>query len=227
MPLGGNKSSQEILFERVIQDHHNLQKRVERLETLEFHKKSWGIGCISFVDYDDTFTALKAVLRVDLPNKVSGIYAYTQATIWWSLKSYDDSGGIIPLYMTVNNLAANYSYAYSFTKGGATTDVGADAQAQFIVGRVVDDQVSAGIIHVPFWTKENWDVRVFGEWICHNDDDEAGSKTERGNWGGYQLSAGPPLRFDFFLPAARRLYGQVYLYGWCPEIADTGVPVDV
>ena len=198
----------------------NHEKRLERLESLEFMNIADAAGCITFVDDD---IGVDAVKRVDTTPAVVP-YPYTTMTIFWALTAANAPP--TALYMTIDGLAgANYNYAGSYTQGGATNDFAADGQTAWLVGHVGQYDYATGVIHLPFWPLSDL-PRAFGEWTMFDVTESSGQTVQRGNWGGYHTAGSRrPFRFDFFA-AAGNLTGNVYLYGWCPEMTAGGGPPD-
>ena len=210
MALGGN--DQEILNE-IIKQQKIDNKRIERLETLEFHKARLGMGCIEWLDYD--IQGAVASMRVDVPAPVGVTYGWTHLTVFYALTG--SAGNTIR--MTINNIAlANYAYNYSYTRGsgvGITTSVGAEGQTSMVVGRFPSSAYVVGWYHIPFFPVPIY-VHTYGEWVTYNSQLEAGSVVEKGEFGGVYLPDGQRVnRIDIFASAGN-IGDYVYLYGWCP-----------
>jgi len=199
----------------------DTEKRVARLETLEFMNITDSGGCITFIDSD---IARDAVKRVDITPAVVP-YPYSQATIFWSLFAYTSPP--VPLYMRIDNLSgANYNYALSYTQGGATNDIAADGQTAWLVGYLGQYDSAIGRIDLPMWPLSSY-PRAFGEWTMYDSTEQAGMTVQRGNWGGFNIAgARRPFRFDFFAGGGGDIDGNIFLYGWCPQMTNTGAPVD-
>ena len=221
MALGGSDSELPRTLEDLIARQTRIDKRVERLESLEFHNARNGLGCITFVDYD---IARDAVKRVDTTPAVVP-YPYTTMTIFWCLFAYTSPP--VPLYMQIDGLvAANYNYALSYTQAGATNDIAADGQTAWLVGYLGQYNFAIGRIDLPMWPLSCY-PRAFGEWTMYDSTEEAGATVQRGNWGGFNVAgARRPFRFDFFAGGGGDIDGNIYLYGWCPEMTVGGGPPD-
>jgi hypothetical protein len=225
MVLGGNKGPQQEqlrLMNRIVEKQVNIDKRVERLETLEAAKEQTGLGCITFSDSD---IGLDAVKRVDVTPFTTGAnYTFSTLTIHWCLLVGEE--GAVPLLMQVDGLvAANYNYAWMKTVGGVYSDAGVDGATAWVIGNVDNGVYSIGSITVPLFTLSDY-RRAFGEWAMYDASGGSGATVERGSWGGYYLGNGRPSRFDIFCAGTPNLTGSVYLYGWCPEMTPGGAPVD-
>ncbi len=227
MVLGGSEQSPQLdrTINTLIEKQIKIDKRVERLETLEAAKKQTGLGCITFLDSD--FGAVAAARRVDVP-VIADNYVSSQLTIFWKLYSNANAVAVVNLLMTIDGLGANYNYAGSYDTGGGETHFGANAQATAIVGRIPGDSAASrsavGHVHLPFWSLSTFPT-FYSDWTFF-DDTEASTNQERGKAGGTHSGGDRrPFRFDF-TASAGNLGGSVYLYGWCPEMTPGGAPVD-
>ena len=222
MPLVGNDPRLKMLND-VIAKQHSIDKRVERLETLEFEKVAKSNGCISWLDYE--WKGLAATYTVDVPANPFelGDYGWTQLTIWYSLAGYEEGG--TQLHMTFNAIAANYAYNYKYTKGvGPQVSVGAEGQASFIIANLYYNKNTTGWVQIPFYPVPVG-MNTFGDWEAYDDSQGAGSKEERGEFGGRITSGAGRVSSINFFAGAGNIAGLVYLYGWCPTWdAGTGPP---
>ena len=208
MALGGN--DREILDE-IIKQQKIDNKRIERLETLEFHKARLGIGCIEWLDYDITGGA--ATMRVDVPAPVATVYGWTHLTAFFGIAS--ESAGDKTLHMIVNAIAANYGYTYKFGRGGALTVISADGQASYIVSNLRGTSYAIGWVHIPYFPVP-LNMGAYGDWTVRDSTQEAGGQVEKGEFGG--INSGAPARTASltFSASAGNITGYLYLYGWCP-----------
>lgn len=233
MVLGGSRQQAELdrTLKQLVTRQKAIDKRVERLETLEFDQKSIGQGCVAFVDSDFSYGAGKATFHLDMPALLpSGNQPYSQASIFWALASTDESN-LVNLHMQVNAVVgATYDFAYKFTKGGALTQVGLGGQTSWIIGRVAGFTrgQARGRITIPFAydPSSSFDPSAFGDWTTHDTAGGANNKQEKGEWGGTNtFTAISQTQFDIFA-AAGNLFGFAYLYAWCPEGIPGGGPDD-
>lgn len=221
------KSELDRVLEELVSRQAGIDKRVERLETLEFTHWGDGRGCLSFEDYDFVNAVAAARVDVDPTTAENGDYKATQAYLWWMGDHDGEVGAIVNLHMRINADAnPRYAYAYKFTKGGALTQVGIEAQTSWIVGRLTDT-ISVGTIKVPFYPA-NWEYHsVLGDWTGYDTGGAAGTKQEQGEFGGY-CTPGPLSinRFDFFPSAGNFANFRVMLYLWCPQLTPGFLPDD-
>ena len=221
MVLAGNDDRLKLINDAAV-DIKDLQKRVERLETLEFDKAAKGYGCISWLDFDDL-----AMFQVDVPANPFelGDYGWTHLTAWFGFIS--TSAGNKTLQMTYNAIAANYSYHYRYSYG-AVPAVGAgaaDGAAFIVVGNLYGStNWTTGMVHVPLFPVPI-DMGSFGWWEAHDSTRELGTRQERGDFAGRVTSGIARVTRLTFVPSAGAMSGYLYLYGWCPtwDIA-TGPP---
>lgn len=229
MVLAGSRQSDSEKLIKELQDTiaklRNVDKRVERLESLEnAHERHLTMeGCVTFEDYDE---GADTVFRVDRTSSCLPNYCYSHMTIWWAIKCSTD----VDLWLQLNgHTAGNYDYAWSYTKGGATTDAGVANATALHIGKAYSgtpNESAFGRIEFPHFrrTTRKW---AYGEWTAYDSDAESGSEVQRGNWGGYYTVAGVMLnRADIFATGSANMTGYVYLYGWCPNITAGGGPED-
>lgn len=223
MPLGGSEIDLELLrtINTIVENQVRDNKRIERLETLEFHKARDGLGCITWIDYDH---GTKAVHRVDTPGAdCNGNYCWTTLTIWWSL--FAVTSGVHPLYMQIDALVdATYYYAYSYTQAGATFDWGQGADTKWLIGNIGGGVMASGRVDFAIWADEA-NPTFISEWELYDSTEDPNDRVQRGNSGGNYLDDTLiPERFDIYSDV--NITGDVYLYGWCPEMTPGGIPPD-
>ncbi len=238
MVLDGSRRAQSELdrtLEQIIARQNDHAKRVERLETLEGTKWDDGRGCVSFEDFDQVANVGTARVDVSPEFAENGDYKAAQAIMFWQGSTTADAV-MTNLYMRLNNqVGANYEYTYKYTKGGALTQAGLGAQTELFVGRIGGAQAdppgggwSYGQIIVPFYSSNLSDQQLFGDWTGFETVSAAGSKQEKGEYGGILSGAGVFIinRFDFFPAAGIFDDFVVYLYVWCPQLTLGFVPDD-
>jgi hypothetical protein len=227
MVLGGNKSESDRTLEQLVARQEAINKRVERLESLEFRHWNDGRGCVMFVDYDFETGGATAMVEVNPDQAENGDFLGTQATIFWK-GACSDEAAMVNLHMRIQNDATNnYYYSYKYSRGGALSQFGLGAQTELVVGRLPGNTgISAhGHITVPIYSP-NARHMAFGDWTAYDITQAANSRQEKGEWGGLKNQVLEASRFDFF-PAAGNFVGfQVYLYVWCPQLTPGGVPDD-
>jgi hypothetical protein len=222
MPLGGNET-QETLRD-VIELLTKHDRRLERLETLEFEKYAKSDGCIRWLDYD--IQGAVASMRVDVPANPYelGDYGWTHLTVFWALTGAAGT----TVRMQINGLAgANYGYNYSWSIGSGIveTAVGAEGQTSMVVGRFISSSYTVGWFHIPYFPIPMW-VHTYGDWVTYNLQAEVGTQVERGKFGGVYFPDGQRvMRIDMFASAGN-IAGYVYLYGWCPTWSIAHGPPD-
>ena len=231
MVLAGNEGPSQSELERTLVElvsrQKAIDKRVERLESLEFTKWDDGRGCVSFDDYD--FVAAVAAARVDVDPifAENGDYKATQAMLFWQGQHDGEQGVFVNLHMRINNDANNrYYFSYKYSKGAVVTPIGLDAQTSFFVGRLTTTS-SMGWITVPFYPA-NWQYHSgFGDWTAYDVAGAANARQEKGEFGGY-CTPGPLSinRFDFFPSAGNFSNFRVMLYVWCPQLTAGFLPDD-
>lgn len=211
MVLAGNDQIVETLND-IITKQKEIDKRVERLETLEFEKYAKSDGCVRWLD--DDIVSGAAAARVDVPANPYelGDYGWTHLTVFYGLSGTKGA----TLHMQYNGLAgANYGYTYKWAVGGAYAGpVSADGQTSIIIGRL---QVSytTGWIHVPYFPIP-LKADAFGTWTAEDTAAAPGAQVEGGEFfGTYQAATPRVTRIDLFASAGN-VTGYVYLYGWCP-----------
>lgn len=232
MVLGGSRNPEQAELDRTLKElvtrQRAIDKRVERLETLEFDQKSIGQGCVSFLSFDDEPAATKVL---SIPDQLaSGNYPYAQLTIFWYLESSAEAV-THNLFMRVSGLAVNYQYNYKYSKGAVMTTVGLNGQTAWFVGRIPGAGAgntfnqARGHIFIPFYSLGGW-PSAFGEWTHYELTAGANLKQEKGEWGGHQTSGSSIITSITFFASAGNLQGSIYLYGWCPEVTAGGGPDD-
>ena len=237
MPSDGNRSQSELdrTINMLIERQTRIDKRVERLETLEFTHWDDGRGCVSFYDFADV--AAVGTARVDVNPELAenGDFVGAQAVMFW-VGATDADTDMTNLFMRINNNAgANYYYTSKYTKGGALTQAGLGAQNQMLVGRIGGTQIdppggghSAGHIIVPFYSANWQDHHVFGDWSGYETLSAANARQEKGEFSGSLIGVGALSinRFDFFPAAGNFTNFRVYLYIWCPQLTAGFIPDD-
>ena len=220
MPSGGNETPEDELLKELVARQASIDKRVERLESLEGAHKRDGLGCIEWLDYDSGASPF----QVDVPAPDGALYSHTHLTVFYGLSGA--AGNTIR--MTINNIvAANYGYNYSYSVGSGVveTAVGADGQTSMAIARLISANYVVGWFHIPLFPVP-MNVHTYGDWVGYDTEEEAGSQVERGKFGGvYTSGANRVLRIDIF-PSGGGLNGYVLLYGWCPRWSVGVGPVD-
>ena len=214
-------------MEQLIARQKTIDKRVERLETLEADFSRF--GCVFWEEYDSDPGAATLTVEFDPQITREGNFVGCQATIFWRF-SCDSQNSMELLHMRINAIAANdYNYAYKFTRAGALTQGNADAQTSFVVGRIRGNSQhsSLGVLHIPFYPFVGNQVAM-GDWTAYDSTQPANQKQEKGEWGGLMLGtvATRSQSFTFFPAAGNFSTAQAFLYGWCPGLTPLGVPAD-
>lgn len=222
MVLAGNNPTLQMLDD-VIRKQMQIDKRVERLETLEFEKAAKSNGCISWLDYDGA-----SPFTVDVPPNPFeiGDYGWTHLTIWFGFIS--TNAGNKTIQMTFNAIAANYSYFYKYSYGVpiTTTPGAADGAAFIVIGNLYGSTSwTTGMVHIPLFPVPI-DMGTFGWWEAYDPNREAGGREERGDFAGRVTSGIARVTSVSFAPSAGAMNGYVYLYGWCPTWAVGSGPPD-
>lgn len=224
MVLAGNDRNADILSD-IIKKQAQIDKRVERLETLEFEKYAKSDGCIRWLDYDNA-----PFFLVDVPANPYelGDYGWTHLTVWYGFIS--STAGNKTLHMTFNAIAANYSYHYKYSRGAGAppTIVGGagDGAASITVANLYGSTSwTTGMVHVPLYPVPV-DMGTFGWWEAYDSSQESGAKEERGDFSGRVTSAIARVTRISFFPSADNISGYLYLYGWCPTWDTASGPPD-
>ena len=240
MPSDGNRSRSQSELERMLQQvivrQKELEKDVERLETLEFTHWDDGRGCVSFYDFADVAAVGTARVDVDPELAENGDFVGAQAVMFW-VGATDADADMTNLFMRINNQAgANYYYASKYVKGGAVI-VGPSlgAQNEMFIGRIGGTQIdppggghSAGHIIVTFYSANWQDHHAFGDWSGYETLSAANARQEKGEFSGSLIGVGALSinRFDFFPAAGNFTNFRIYLYIWCPQLTPGFIPDD-
>jgi hypothetical protein len=234
MVLAGNESELDRSLRELIARQEGIDKRVERLESLEGTKWDDGRGCLSFEDSDQVANASPARVDVIPTLAENGDLKASQAILFWQGAHRNGGATMVDLYMTVNNhVGANYYYTYKYTKGGALTQVNPAIQNRFFVGRIGgifegSGGTSYGRIIVPFYSNSFSDHHIFGDWSGWENSVGENARQEKGEYSGFHTGIGALRinRFDFFPAAGDFANFIVYLYLMCPQITGLNVPDD-
>lgn len=222
MVLAGNDPTLRMLND-IIRKQKEIDKRVERLETLEFEKYRKSDGCIRWLDYDNA-----PFFLVDVPANPYelGDYGWTHLTVWYGFVS--TTAGAKTLHMTFNAIAANYAYHYRYSYGAAPVVAAgaAEGAASMTVANLYGStNWTTGMVHVPLYPVPV-DMGAFGWWEAYDSNREAGTKEERGDFAGRITSGIARVTRISFFPSADTLGGYLYLYGWCPTWSIASGPPD-
>ena len=233
----GSRSRAQNELDRTLQEiivrQKDIDKRVERLETLEGTKWDDGRGCYSFEDFDIVANVGTARVDIDPEFAENGDFKASQAIMFWQGWT-DANAAMTNLFMRINNQAgANYYYSSNYTKGGVNVPAGLGAQNQMFVGRIGGQPgggsgFSYGKIVVPFYPSNLTDHQLFGRWTGYESVSAANARQEDGKYGGILTGVGAINinRFDFFPAAGQFDDFIVYLYVVCPQLTAGFLPDD-
>ncbi len=233
MVLGGNKGTSQAEMNRTISElvsrQKAIDKRVERLETLEGTKWDDGRGCVSFEDF--VIVDGVAVARLDVDPELAENLDYKASHIRILWRGGVNQAGPIDLFMRLNNIAGvRYDYNYKYSIGNVFTAVGLGNQTELFVGRLHNSVAgdSSGEIIIPFYSVPNTVHTLFGDWTAYLFTAvPVALRMEKGEYGGVNgLDFISINRIDLF-PAAGNLKAfSAYMYLMCPQRTDAGVPDD-
>lgn len=219
---GSNRELMQIL-NNIVAEQKEHEKRLERLETLEFEKAAKSNGCISWLDY---VAGIGPSFTLDVPPNPFelGDYGWTHLTIFYYATS--QTAGDKTLRMRVNAIAANYGYTYKWARGGAQTIISADFQTSYVISNLRSTwSRTTGWLQIPFFPQPI-ECECWGDWVAFEGSQEAGSQVERGEFGGRITSGAARVDSLTFFASADNIGFRAFLYGWCPtwDIAAAGPP---